>query len=199
MAQWILVIFLIFIILLGILLGHFMAIDIYGKDARNLKLGFLTAASFVIIFLQNQITWTGVLLSVVSVVLISAGYTYLEKGALPKGNIFLLFLCALIFMVYNFTSEGQIFFKNRLIGAVAVSIPLLIFSKIFKDKGQIGLWEILLAAAGGLVLGWKAMLVALAASLIFMCGAPKERRLAPFLCAGIWAAAAFYQVIIKVL
>ncbi|MBR6100826.1 MAG: prepilin peptidase [Ruminococcus sp.] len=71
---------------------------------------------------------------------------------------------AVLYYAFNHT-EHDLSLSDRLIGAVVVSIPLLLIELLSKGKAM-GRGDVYLMAAGGLFLGWQNTLAALAVALV---------------------------------
>ena len=112
---------------------------------------------------------------------------------------------ALLAVAAAFTLKNAAW-PERLIGALAVSVPMLLLTLLIADA--FGGGDIKLMAAGGLFLGWKLILAAAALAILggglyggYLLAAKKKGRkdhfaFGPFLCAGMALSLLFGQSLI---
>ncbi len=132
----------------------------------------------------------------------------INAGIVPD---FLVILIAVLAVVKFFVTEP--FSINTavpyLIGAVCVSVPMLILALII--KGAFGGGDIKLMAAAGLYLGWKYVLAGLVVGMFIAglygiyllirkkAGAKSKLHIAPFLAYGLGAAALFGDLMLRLI
>ena len=132
----------------------------------------------------------------------------IKAGIVPDLIVILIAILAIINVIINesFSVEGMV---NHLIGAVCVSVPMLVVTLIL--KGAFGGGDIKLTAAAGLYLGWKYTLAGVAIGLfaagiyalvlIIMrkAGFRSKIRIAPCLAYGFGMAALFGNLLTRLL
>lgn len=165
---------------------------------RYLRLEFLTAVLFVIVFLQNGFTKNALLLCVLTCLLLMAGSPALKGAAVPLKVVLCIAACAVLFIILNAVDAGNPHLPERIAGALIVSLPLFLFNRL--HAGIIGESEIYLAAAGGLLLGYEGMIIAFLLALILagirkLTGG-KKISFSVYLSVGIWFSAVFSIVVI---
>lgn len=141
----------------------------------------------VTLFLLGRTALVVVLLGILTAV----AFVDIEYMEIPNGFVMAVAVCAVI-ACFLFPETGIV---ERLIGAVAVSVPLLLMALAI--PGAFGGGDIKLMAAAGAFLGWKEVIVALLAAILtggfygmyLLITKKKERKdhfaFGPFLCAGI--------------
>lgn len=132
-----------------------------------------------------------ILVSALLGVLTAVAFVDIEFMEIPNGFVMAIAVCAVI-ACFMFPEIGA---AERLIGAAAVSVPLLLMA--IAIPGAFGGGDIKLMAAAGLFLGWRQVIVALLIAVltggfygIYLLAAKKKERkdhfaFGPFLCAGI--------------
>ncbi len=159
-------------------------------------------------FYVKGFTVSGILCTLFLLLLVACAAADLNKGIVPD---FIVILIAVLGIV-KFLLTEQISVNSALpylIGAICVSVPMLLLSLIL--KGAFGGGDIKLAAAAGLFLGWKftlsGMVIGLFASGLYgiyliirkKAGPKSKLRIAPFLSYGLAAAALFGELLIRLL
>ncbi len=125
----------------------------------------------------------------------------LKTFEIPVGfNIFILVLA----VIRLFTAPGDL--PGRVIGFFIISAPLLLISFLSKGKAMGG-GDIKLMAAGGLLIGWKAVLAAFVIACILgsiihlirmkFFGAGRQLALGPYLAAGLFLSALYGEKLIE--
>lgn len=107
------------------------------------------------IFFKNAIYDLVLFAILFSVLIVVAGIDF-DIMEIPNGTVLLIIVLGLIRFILSFFM-GNTRWYEYLIGAVALSVPLLIITLI--TKGAIGLGDIKLSFAVGLLLGWKLVLI----------------------------------------
>ncbi len=147
----------------------------------------------------------GIITSLFMILLSGCAVADLRSRIVPD---LIIILIALLGVVYFILVEGWSFngLLSRLIGAICVSVPMLILSLII--KGAFGGGDIKLMAAAGLYLGWATVLSGAAAGLfvsgmygIYLlllkkAGPHAKIRIAPFLSLGLAFSALFGDILI---
>ena len=168
---------------------------------------FAAVAVFAGLYVR-EFTAAGIFSAIFLVLLVACASADINAGIVPD---LLVILIAVLAVVKFFVTEP--FSINTavpyLIGAVCVSVPMLILALII--KGAFGGGDIKLMAAAGLYLGWKYTVAGVAVGL-FAAGlygiyllirkkaGPKSKlRLAPFLAYGLGAATLFGDLMIRLI
>ncbi len=107
------------------------------------------------IFFKNAI-YDLVLFAILFSVLIVVAGIDLDIMEIPNGTVLFIIVLGIIRLILSFFM-GNARWYEYLIGAVALSVPLLIITLI--TNGAIGLGDIKLSFAVGLLLGWKLVLI----------------------------------------
>lgn len=107
------------------------------------------------IFFKNAI-YDLVLFGILFSILIVVASIDLDIMEIPNGLVLLIILLGLIRFILSFFM-GNVKWYEYLIGAVALSVPLLVITLI--THGAIGLGDIKLSFAVGVLLGWKLVLI----------------------------------------
>ena len=119
----------------------------------------ISGLSWFLIFFQFGITLLSCLYALFASALLGLSLIDARTGIIPPGfPIFIGCLGILRLLLETFYFGNKTFWQNALIGAAAVSLPLLLI--YFLSKGAaIGGGDIKLMAASGLLLGWKQALL----------------------------------------
>ena len=168
---------------------------------------FAAVAVFAGLFVLG-FTARGILTTIFLLLLVACASADINNGIVPDLIVILIAVLAVI----SFIATETISFENianHLIGAVRVSVPMLIISLLI--KGAFGGGDIKLMAAAGLFLGWRytiagTLIAVLAAGFycIYLFIRKKANRhsklkLAPFLAYGLGAASLFGDIILRLL
>jgi leader peptidase (prepilin peptidase)/N-methyltransferase len=113
----------------------------------------LTGALFVLAAVQTGIKWELLIYFLFVSTCIYAGFVDLDSMIIPDRTHFILIACGLLLLWLN---PGSL--NDRLIGAVCISVPLLIIAVITKGMG---IGDVKLMASAGFVLGWKPIILAM--------------------------------------
>ena len=153
-------------------------------------------------------TLLGVLSTLFLLLLVGCAAADLNAGIVP--DLLVILIAVLGIVKYILTEPFSINTAvPYLIGALCVSVPMLILALII--KGAFGGGDIKLMAAAGLYLGWKYTLAGVVVGLfaaglygiylliIKKAGAKSKLRIAPFLAYGLGAAALFGDLMIRLL
>ena len=168
---------------------------------------FAAVAVFAGLFVLG-ITPYGVTATIFLLLLVACASADIKNGIIPDLIVIWIAVLAVINLIVidAFSVESIV---DRLIGAVCVSVPMLIASLIL--KGAFGGGDIKLTAAAGLFLGWKAVIAGAVVGLFFaglysvillLIKKLKFRskiRLAPFLVFGFSYATLFGNLLISML
>ncbi|MBR2598404.1 MAG: prepilin peptidase [Clostridiales bacterium] len=150
----------------------------------------------------------GITTCIFLLLLVACAAADLNKGIIPDLIVIFIAVLAVInfFINETFSINGLI---DHLIGAVCVSVPMLIVSLLIKNA--FGGGDIKLMAATGLYLGWRnavaglviGLFIAGVYSLILIifkkAGFKSKIRIAPCLAFGLGAAALFGNLIVRLL
>ena len=150
----------------------------------------------------------GVLTSIFLVLLVACASADIKSGIVP--DLIVIWIVVLAVISYIFTEQVSVSgIASHLIGAVCVSVPMLIAALIL--KGAFGGGDIKLMAATGLYLGWRLTLAGTAVGLsvagiygIFLLISRKAKmkskiRIAPCLVFGLGVAALFGDILIRLI
>ena len=121
--------------------------------------GILWTLSFVLF----KGDWASIILSALffSILIVVAGID-LDISEIPNGLVLAILILAIVRFVLSFFF-GDVKWYEYLIGAVCVSVPLLILALF----GGMGMGDVRLTFVAGLFLGWKLMLVGTFFGIIF--------------------------------
>lgn len=160
----------------------------------------LNGALYVIVFLANGWNMMSVVYCLLTSALIVLSVIDFRTMEIPNGINLLVFLLGVVALIYDRTN-----WKEHLIGMVLVSGFLLLIYLVTVGRG-IGGGDVKLMAGAGLLLGWKASLVAFLLGCILgsvihvirMKVSHAEHRLAmgPYLSMGIWFTALWGQYVV---
>ena len=115
----------------------------------------LNAALYLLLYLSRGLTLALLPLAAGVSALIVAGMIDFDTGEIPNGvSIFLLAAGTAALVL-----DGSVPVAARLLGLLAASVPLLIAAAA--SRGGMGLGDVKLAGAAGLVAGWQGSLLAL--------------------------------------
>ena len=168
---------------------------------------FAAVAAFTGLFVGG-FTVFGILSTLFLLLLVGCAAADLNAGIVPDLLVILITVLAVVkyFMTEPFSINTAI---PYLIGAVCVSVPMLILALII--KGAFGGGDIKLMAAAGLYLGWKYTLAGLVVGMFIAglygiyllirkkAGAKSKLHIAPFLAYGLGAAALFGDLMIRLI
>ena len=168
---------------------------------------FAAVAVFSALFVM-KITPVAISVCIFLLLLVACASADVNKGIIPDLIVIWIAVLAVIHLILieSFSINGLI---SHLIGAVCISVPMLICSLIL--KGAFGGGDIKLMAAAGLYLGWKnavaglviGLFIAGVYSLILIifkkAGFKSKIRIAPYLAFGLGAAALFGNLIVRLL
>ena len=156
----------------------------------------LHAALWFPVFLVFGFTPEAMLFALFSSALLGLSLIDGKTGIIPPGFpifIGLLGILRILLQVFLYRNTG--FFLQALLGAVSVSVPLIIVYIISKATA-IGGGDIKLMAAAGLLLGWKLTILSFALACILgaaihlvrmrFFGAGRVLRMGPYLAAGLY-------------
>ena len=168
---------------------------------------FAAVAVFAGLFVLGFNT-VGMLTSIFLVLLVACASADIKSGIVP--DLIVLWIAVLAVISYIFTEPVSVSgIASHLIGAVCVSVPMLIAALIL--KGAFGGGDIKLMAAAGLYLGWRLTLAGAAVGLsvagiygIFLLISRKAKmkskiRIAPCLVFGLGVAALFGDILIRLI
>lgn len=168
---------------------------------------FAAVAVFAGLFV-GRFTATGIFSTIFLLLLVACAAADINAGIVPD---LIVILIAVLGIVKYFVTENisLVTALPFLIGALCISVPMLIIALLI--KGSFGGGDIKMMAAAGLYLGWKHALAGVVVGL-FAAGlygiylliakkaGPKSKlRIAPFLAYGLGAAALFGDLMIKLL
>ena len=150
----------------------------------------------------------GIISSLFLLLLVACAVADINDGIVPD---LIILLIAVLGVVNYFVTESVSLSTAlpHLIGAVCVSVPMLVIALLI--KGAFGGGDIKLMAAGGLYLGWKGCLVGVVIGMFFAglygiylllrkkAGFKSKLRIAPFLSYGLGISALFGDVLIRLL
>ena len=168
---------------------------------------FAAVAAFTGLFVGG-FTVFGILSTLFLLLLVGCAAADLNAGIVPDLLVILIAFLAVVkyFLMEPFSINTAI---PYLIGAVCVSVPMLILALII--KGAFGGGDIKLMAAAGLYLGWKYTLAGLVVGMFIAglygiyllirkkAGAKSKLHIAPFLAYGLGAAALFGDLMIRLI
>lgn len=168
---------------------------------------FAAVAAFAGLFVGG-FTVSGILSTLFLLLLVGCAAADLNAGIVPDLMVILIAVLAVVkfFMTEPFSINTAI---PYLIGAVCVSVPMLILALII--KGAFGGGDIKLMAAAGLYLGWKYTLAGLVVGMFIAglygiyllirkkAGAKSKLHIAPFLAYGLGAAALFGDLMLRLI
>lgn len=168
---------------------------------------FAAVAAFTGLFVGG-FTVFGILSTLFLLLLVGCAAADLNAGIVPDLLVILIAVLAVVkyFLTEPFSINTAI---PYLIGAVCVSVPMLILALII--KGAFGGGDIKLMAAAGLYLGWKYTLAGLVVGMFIAglygiyllirkkAGAKSKLHIAPFLAYGLGAAALFGDLMIRLI
>lgn len=150
----------------------------------------------------------GITTCIFLLLLVACAAADLNKGIIPDLIVICIAILAVISFLINetFSVRGL---SDHLIGAVCVSVPMLIISLIIKNA--FGGGDIKLTAAAGLYLGWKFAIAGLALGLFISgiysllliilkkAGFKSKIKIAPCLAIGLGTAALYGDLLIRLL
>ena len=156
----------------------------------------------------GRLTAFGIFSTLFLLLLVACAAADLNTGIVPD---LIVLLIAVLGIIRFFVTEPLSFSAALpyLIGAVCVSVPMLVTALLI--KGGFGGGDIKLMAAAGLYLGWKAALVGVSVGLfsaglygIYLlirkkAGFKSKLRIAPFLAYGLGIAALFGDILMRLL
>ena len=166
---------------------------------------FAAVAVFSALFVM-KITPVAISVCIFLLLLVACASADVNKGIIPDLIVIWIAVLAVIHLILieSFSINGLI---SHLIGAVCISVPMLICSLIL--KGAFGGGDIKLMAAAGLYLGWKYTLAGVVIGMFIAgiygiyllirkkAGMKTKLRLAPSLAFGLGVAALFGDLLIK--
>ena len=166
------------------------------------------AVAFFSAFFVFRFTPVAISVCIFLLLLVACASADVNKGIVPDLIVIWIAVLAVIhfILIESFSVSGLI---SHLIGAVCISVPMLLCALIL--KGAFGGGDIKLMAAAGLYLGWKLTLagvvvasVAAGLYVIYLllfkkAGLKSKLKLAPFLAYGLGAAALFGDIILRLL
>ena len=168
---------------------------------------FAAVAVFAGLFV-GKFTAFGIFSTIFLLLLVACAAADINAGIVPD---LIVLLIAVLGVVKYFVTEPVALNTAlpHIIGAVCISVPMLVIALLV--KGGFGGGDIKLMAAAGLYLGWKAALAGLAVGLfgaglygiyllvIKKAGLKAKLHIAPFLAYGLGIAALFGDQIIRLL
>lgn len=113
----------------------------------------ITAIVFVLIFNKFLISYQTIIYLIIATTLIYAALVDMQIMIIPDRTHIILVICAIILILFNNTT-----LFDKLIGALIVSIPLLIIAYITKGMGY---GDVKLMASAGLILGVKGIILSI--------------------------------------
>ena len=168
---------------------------------------FAAVAVFAGLFVLG-INAVGILTSIFLVLLVACASADINKGIVPDLIIIWIAVLAVINYIFN-VSYSLESLLSHLIGAVCISVPMLLIALFL--KGAFGGGDIKLMAAAGLFLGWKLTLAGAAVGLslagiygiclviIKKAKFKSKIRVAPFLVFGLSLATLFGDLILRLI
>ena len=120
---------------------------------------FLTGVLFALSFFIYGFSLNAFVYCIVSACLVSLAFIDFDETYIPDRFNITIFICGLILLIFT----KDITILDRIIGLFAISVPLLIVSKVSDGMGE---GDVKLFAACGLLLGWKLILLTMLMSSV---------------------------------
>jgi leader peptidase (prepilin peptidase)/N-methyltransferase len=134
----------------------------------------LTGILFALLALLHPVLLEAALYALAGAALIAAGWIDFEHRIIPNGIVLFLLIDGAALTLF----AADLPWLERIIGLFCVSVPLLVIGLV--APGAMGMGDVKLMAAGGLILGWKLVLFsfllgAVAAAVFGLRGQQKEQ------------------------
>ena len=127
---------------------------------RYALIEILTAVLFVLVFVVNSFNLLSIIYCLIVCVLIVIGFIDYDTMDIYDASIYIL----LVFVLLSMFFSSDLLIQDHLIGAVIISVPMFILSKMI--PGAFGFGDVELMCVLGLFLGWQNTLLLFFISLL---------------------------------